>query len=394
MTKSSVRVINLRKSVLLLSLGTLICLSAQPGYAGQHYTITDFDGPLLHRKATRYVLQRIQHRAFVSEVAPQGPESIEISREDYDLLASHGAFARGDREVGSQSVKIQLPQGETVESSHYFLDPRLGYKYFRKTPSGEPRPYVVRDFNQLSPEEQRSPLLFKIMQFQLSSPARAQRLGTLTAREEVFPYFTNLHEQKLIGYLPDPRLMNELGLDQFDYLGRERGLPSMKVARLEEIVEQISKEPCNEETDHQVMTPDGYDSAGNKQYGHYHTLVVPEDENPNLEAIHQYFQKIASTKPWKRWSGKPVKLVLLHAGSKAEVAQTARPRYSVYDSLGNPRPATLEEVLDIGPNEQLTGQQEQFAREIAAQMKEESEIPLEANWNFTTLPESIRGYVR
>lgn len=309
---------------LLLALTSIaVTLAPQTARAQETLGFLDYDGTIVeHRKtyngthSTTHVLFQIQEAGshYIAGIT-RGPESIEVSQQDYHRIIAHAGEGHG--KPGAINMTITLEDGRQIRPGMYFPSFPDTFKYFRES-HDQTRNYLLEDFiraEEKSPNGEFKGRFWDVLIDWCATAETAKRLTIFTARghseKEWNQLFDHMIKQGHIKFRPG-RVVN-LSRAEYDRFGLPSDLPARKANFIAEQIQLVSR----------IDLP-----AGER-----HNVVIADDERRNLEKIVEKLEGLA-------FSGRyPVRMFVGNVGLRTEIRESRISEYAVIEPGTSFRPA-------------------------------------------------------
>ncbi|MDZ4082430.1 MAG: hypothetical protein U1E10_05810 [Bdellovibrionales bacterium] len=308
---------------LLLAL-TLLAVSLIPQAAEAQETLgfLDYDGTIVENRktyggthSTTHVLFHIQEAGshYIAGIA-RGPETIEVSQQDYSRIISHTGEGHG--KPGAINLTVTLEDGRLIRPGMYFPKFPETFKYFRESQDPS-RNFLLEDFiraEEKSPNGEFKGRFWDVLIDWCATAETAKRLTIFTARGHSEKEWTQLFDHMIkkghIKFRPG-RVVN-LSRSEYDKYGPPNDMPQRKANFIGEQVQLLSR----------IDLPSG----------ERHTIVVADDEKRNVDMISEKLEGLA-------FSGRyPVKMLVGNAGLRTEIRESRRPEFGAIEPGKSFRP--------------------------------------------------------
>jgi hypothetical protein len=270
---------------------------------------------------TLFKLFRIEQRSTTMQEEVSGPETVWVNHSDLHKIKKY--LGKGPREPGALSRRVTLEDGSSITPGEYFIKNPESFEKF--ITYNNPVNELFEDFKRaekLEPKNAWHGPFWKYMVLILSNEETAKSFGVTTAAgysiEQWKELFLYLQKKGYIKYLPNFDLFFNTSHPKFDALSLE-GITSVKKSKiLEDIGLHLSKLPL---------------AAGETS----HTLIFADDEQGNVEAAYDKAHQLTTR------SLGPVQYGIFNFGYQREIREAGRPQFSMIESKGTYRKATLRE---------------------------------------------------
>jgi hypothetical protein len=324
------------------------------------FLFSDFDETLVQCRdgghfRTHVRLFMVEWRNNTLLDQPTTPQEIIVTCADYDAMRRHLAFNK--TQLGNEIArpfKLEEPitgnNGELITEvipGFYYNEPHQSYYPFYYEHAAGTGNYLMEGYHAAKALAQKTGQsrwkgpVWEILRVWLSTAETARRVGVSTARahsnaREWPELFRAWKADGELQHEPNYNLFFNISRPEFDRYNRDRSnITARKVGKWVEFATDLRRVALTaaDERMH-IDNP--------TQKGRYHLLVIAED---NQNTLKQAAVELARLVQSRRV---PLKVVLINAGTEAEVRDTAMggiPRYAVITSTGLIREATALEVF-------------------------------------------------
>ncbi len=331
------------------------------------YFFSDLDGTLFNDRTleggtflppVRLLRINSSNRSFSLLPRFDGPESIIVDLDQCRRLNNEAALAKNGIE-GNIAREVVAMDGTVYPAGYYEMSNQFSgsmnsFEFFKAPRPGQ-MGYLTKTFLdaiQRDPKGKWKGFVWELAMFFRQSMFATS--GWLTLRAGPDPSFEQeLLNKKLIRTAFANTSDIWLGNEEYDAYDRKKGAVQMKAKALKALITQIESTPLGV-NDQPIWNADGDNKISAA------TLIVAEDQPEMIEA---YFRLMSETASRKRWERTPVKFILIHAGSEADVQRSGRPRYLVVTSSGNYRDLKDDAEL-FADNVQMEKITERFAKKL------------------------------